>query len=79
MFFEYFFVFEYFFMAGLVVLFLFSISFFLVFQSPDFEKLSVYECGLNPFGDARNKFEIRFYSIALLFIIFDLELTFLFP
>jgi NADH-quinone oxidoreductase subunit A len=60
-------------------LFLFVISFFFVYQKANDEKVSAYECGFNPFGDARNKFEIRFYLIAILFIIFDLELLFLFP
>lgn len=45
----------------------------------DDEKSSSYECGFNPFGDARNKFEVKFYLIAILFIIFDLEISFLFP
>ena len=48
-------------------------------QSPDSEKLSPYECGFEPFQDARNKFDVRFYLVAILFIIFDLEMTFLFP
>ena len=51
----------------------------MVYQSPDVEKLSSYECGFNPWGDARSKFEVRFYLVAILFIIFDLEITFLFP
>jgi NADH-quinone oxidoreductase subunit A len=48
-------------------------------QSPDSEKLSPYECGFEPFEDARSKFDVRFYLVAILFIIFDLEVTFLFP
>ena len=48
-------------------------------QSPDSEKLSPYECGFEPFQDARNKFDVRFYLVAILFIIFDLEVAFLFP
>ena len=43
------------------------------------EKLSAYECGFDPFDDARSRFDIRFYLVAILFIIFDLEVTFLFP
>lgn len=62
-----------------LVLVLFSISFFLVFQQPEMEKLSSYECGFNPFGDARSRFEVRFYLVGVLFLIFDLELSFLFP
>jgi len=46
---------------------------------PDKEKLSAYECGFEAFGDARGKFDIRFYLVAILFIIFDLEIAFLFP
>ncbi|NCT40803.1 MAG: NADH-quinone oxidoreductase subunit A [Alphaproteobacteria bacterium] len=48
-------------------------------QNPDSEKLSAYECGFEPFTDARNKFDVRFYLVCLLFIIFDLEIAFLFP
>ena len=46
---------------------------------PDSEKLSPYECGFEPFDDARMKFDVRFYLVSILFIIFDLELAFLFP
>lgn len=48
-------------------------------QNPDSEKLSSYECGFEPFEDARGKFDVRFYLVAILFIIFDLEVAFLFP
>lgn len=48
-------------------------------QAPDSEKLSSYECGFEPFEDARIKFDVRFYLVAILFIIFDLEVAFLFP
>ena len=48
-------------------------------SKPDPEKLSAYECGFNAFGDARMKFDVRFYLVSLLFIIFDLEVAFLFP
>ena len=48
-------------------------------QKPDSEKLSQYECGFAPFEDARGKFDVRFYLVAILFIIFDLEVAFLFP
>jgi NADH-quinone oxidoreductase subunit A len=48
-------------------------------QSPDSEKLSPYECGFEPFEGARNRFDVRFYLVAILFIIFDLEVAFLFP
>ena len=48
-------------------------------QRPDSDKLSAYECGFDPFDDARSKFNVRFYLVAILFIIFDLEVAFLFP
>ena len=48
-------------------------------KAPDPEKLSSYECGFNAFDDARMKFDVRFYLVAILFIIFDLEVSFLFP
>ena len=48
-------------------------------KAPDPEKLSAYECGFNAFDDARMKFDVRFYLISILFIIFDLEVAFLFP
>jgi NADH-quinone oxidoreductase subunit A len=53
--------------------------FLVAYKSPDPEKLSPYECGFNPFDDARMKFDVRFYLVSLLFIIFDLEVAFLFP
>jgi NADH-quinone oxidoreductase subunit A len=53
--------------------------FLLAFKAPDAEKLSAYECGFNAFDDARMKFDVRFYLVSLLFIIFDLEVAFLFP
>lgn len=48
-------------------------------SNPDSEKLSAYECGFEAFDDARHKFDVRFYLVAILFIIFDLEIAFLFP
>ena len=53
--------------------------FLLAFKAPDDEKLSAYECGFNAFDDARMKFDVRFYLVSILFIIFDLEVAFLFP
>ena len=58
---------------------LFLLSYILIRRSSDLEKISAYECGFNPFEDARDKFDIRFYLVGILFIIFDLEITFLFP
>jgi len=51
----------------------------LAMRNPDNEKLSSYECGFEPFEDARNKFDVRFYIVAILFIIFDVEVLYLFP
>ena len=51
----------------------------LAVRSPDPEKISAYECGFNAFDDARMKFDVRFYLVSILFIIFDLEVAFLFP
>jgi NADH-quinone oxidoreductase subunit A len=53
--------------------------FLLAFKAPDPEKLSAYECGFNPFNDSRMKFDVRFYLVSLLFIVFDLEVAFLVP
>ena len=53
--------------------------FLVAYQQPDPEKLSAYECGFKAFDDARMKFDVRFYLVAILFIIFDLEVAFLFP
>ena len=53
--------------------------FLIAIRNPDPEKVSAYECGFNAFDDARMKFDVRFYLVAILFIIFDLEVAFLFP
>ncbi len=60
--------------AGLLVA-----PFLAAISKPDAAKLSAYECGFNAFDDARMKFDVRFYLVAILFIIFDLEVAFLFP
>jgi NADH-quinone oxidoreductase subunit A len=65
--------------ALVVGLALLAAPFVLAYQNPDPEKLSAYECGFNAFDDARMKFDVRFYLVAILFIIFDLEVAFLFP
>jgi NADH-quinone oxidoreductase subunit A len=62
-------------LAGVIV----AASLVLARQRPDSEKLSPYECGFEPFDDARSKFDVRFYLVSILFIIFDLEVAFLFP
>jgi NADH-quinone oxidoreductase subunit A len=58
---------------------LMAAPFMVAYKAPDAEKLSAYECGFNAFDDARMKFDVRFYLVAILFIIFDLEVAFLFP
>jgi len=55
------------------------IPFIVAYRAPDAEKLSAYECGFNAFDDARMKFNVRFYLVSILFIIFDIEIAFLFP
>ena len=65
--------------ASLIGIVLLIAPFVVAFQQPDPEKLSAYECGFNAFDDARMKFDVRFYLVAILFIIFDLEVAFLFP
>jgi NADH-quinone oxidoreductase subunit A len=65
--------------AGALGLVLLIAPFIVAFKNPDPEKLSAYECGFNAFDDARMKFDIRFYLVSILFIIFDLEVAFLFP
>ena len=55
------------------------VPFLIAYKQPDPEKLSAYECGFNAFDDARMKFDVRYYLVAILFIIFDLEVAFLFP
>lgn len=78
-------MFEY---SHILVLFLFSTflaaviliaSYLIGTQNPDSEKVSAYECGFDPYEDARNSFDVRFYLVAILFIIFDLEAMFFFP
>ena len=56
-----------------------TLSFVVGKRKPDNEKLSAYECGFEAFDDARGRFDVRFYLVAILFIIFDLEVAFLFP
>lgn len=76
---EYVLILKYLLVSIAFVLILMSVSGILVYQQPESEKLTAYECGFNPYGDARNKFEVRFYLVGVLFLIFDLELSFLFP
>ena len=65
--------------AGVIALAMVGGSLLVARQKPDAEKLSAYECGFAPFDDTRRRFDVRFYLVAILFIIFDLEVAFLFP
>lgn len=73
-------IFIYLVISLLVSLILLGVPFLFASNSSTYpEKLSAYECGFDPFGDARSRFDIRFYLVSILFIIFDLEVTFFFP
>nr|YP_009495586.1 NADH dehydrogenase subunit 3 [Nitzschia sp. (in: diatoms)]AWQ64316.1 NADH dehydrogenase subunit 3 [Nitzschia sp. (in: diatoms)] len=76
---EYLGIFIYFCFATVLALVIVVLSYFLVIQSPETEKLSTYECGFEAYGDTRNQFNVRFYIIAILFILFDIEIIFLVP
>jgi NADH-quinone oxidoreductase subunit A len=65
--------------AGGLAMAIMVASFLVARQRPNSEKLSPYECGFEPFEDARMRFDVRYYLVAILFIIFDLEVAFLFP
>jgi len=65
--------------AGVLALSAVVASMIIARQKPDTEKLSTYECGFDAFTDTRGRFDVRFYLVAILFIIFDLEVAFLFP
>ncbi|NND36932.1 MAG: NAD(P)H-quinone oxidoreductase subunit 3 [Gammaproteobacteria bacterium] len=65
--------------SGLLGVVLLSLGFILAPRKPDSEKLSPYECGFEAFEDTRMRFDVRYYLVAILFIIFDLEIAFLFP
>jgi len=62
-------------LSGIII----SASYLLSIKRPDADKISVYECGFDPYGDSRQKFEVRFFLVGILFLIFDLEISFLFP
>nr|UIO59464.1 NADH-ubiquinone oxidoreductase subunit 3 [Chlorella desiccata (nom. nud.)] len=72
-------IFVYFFIALALATILLGVAFIFATKKADPEKISAYECGFDPFDDARSRFDIQFYLVAILFIIFDLEVTFLFP
>ena len=66
-------------MASALAIILVVAAAIIAVRNPDPEKVSAYECGFNAFDDARMKFDVRFYLVSILFIIFDLEVAFLFP
>lgn len=76
---EYFIILLYLLVAVLLTIIIIGASYFLAKQNPDSEKLSAYECGFEPYEDARHTFDIKFCVVAILFIIFDIEIMFLIP
>ena len=76
---EYLGIFVYVLFAIFLALLIIVLSYFLVTQNPETEKLSSYECGFEPYEDSRNRFHIRFYIVAILFILFDIEIIFFLP
>nr|AIA61054.1 NADH dehydrogenase subunit 3 [Cyanidiaceae sp. MX-AZ01] len=79
MFIEYSIILIFIFLTFFLSLVIFIFSYIFSIQKTDSEKISAYECGFNPFDDARTTFDIRFYLVAILFLIFDLEVSFLYP
>jgi NADH-quinone oxidoreductase subunit A len=77
--FEYLSIFFFLIFSGLLASVLILLSYILAPKLLEDEKLSVYECGFRPFQDARLRFDIQFYIVAILFLLFDLEIAFLFP
>ena len=76
---EYFFILVYVMIAVILSIVIVTFSYFLAIQNPETEKLSTYECGFEPYEDARHKFDVKFYLVAILFIVFDIETMFLLP
>lgn len=72
-------IFIYLIIAASISFVIINFSLFLVIQTPETEKLSSYECGFEPYEDARHQFDVKFYLIAILFVIFDIETMFLLP
>ena len=79
LYFEFFPVLVFLIIAIILAIIIVSLSYLLAIQNPESEKLSTYECGFEPYEDARNIFDIKFYLIAILFILFDIETMFLLP
>ena len=67
------------FIASILSIIIISFSYILAVQKPETEKLSTYECGFEPYEDARHTFDVKFYLVAILFIVFDIETMFLIP
>ena len=65
--------------AAALAILIVSLSYLLAVQNPETEKLSTYECGFEPYEDTRHQFDVRFYLIAILFIVFDIEAVYLYP
>jgi NADH:ubiquinone oxidoreductase subunit 3 (subunit A) len=76
---EYYPIFIYFIISGLIAVIMIGSSWVVAPRRLDIEKASAYECGFDPFGEARSPFEVSFYLVSILFIIFDIEVAFLFP
>jgi NADH:ubiquinone oxidoreductase subunit 3 (subunit A) len=76
---EYFPIFIFLVFSTVLACVIFGLSYVVSTHAADAEKLSTYECGFDPYEDSRNTFDVRFYLVAILFIIFDLEVSFLFP
>jgi NADH:ubiquinone oxidoreductase subunit 3 (subunit A) len=72
-------IFIYFIIAAVLSVILCGASYVLAVRRPETEKVSAYECGFDPFTDTRQQFEVRFFLVGILFIIFDLEISLLFP
>ena len=76
---EYFFILMIILISVIIAFLILFLSYTLILQNPETEKLSSYECGFEPYEDARHQFDIKFYLIAILFIIFDIEAIFIYP
>jgi len=76
---EYKFLVIYLLVSIIIILILYNLAYFLIQKEIDYEKLSAYECGFYPFEDARNTFDVKFYLIAIFFIVFDLEIIYILP
>jgi NADH:ubiquinone oxidoreductase subunit 3 (subunit A) len=76
---NYFYFLFFIFVTFCIIVALFFVSYFLMQRNIDIEKMSAYECGFDPFEESLGRFDIKFYLVAILFLIFDLEIVFLFP